>query len=80
MVQKNITLNELDDESHNIVDQYLFGSNSYGYEDSCNYYDINVHNILTPYKKSDNKYVIRYIDVNKLKNAPLQLKIKNFFW
>ena len=32
MIQKNIMLYELDDKSYDIVDQYLFGSNSYGYE------------------------------------------------
>ena len=31
MIQKNM-LYELDDKSYDIVDQYLFGSNSYGYE------------------------------------------------
>ena len=51
MIQKNIMLYELDDKSYDIVDQYLFGSNSYGYEDSYNCYDINVNNILTPHKK-----------------------------
>ena len=28
-------------------------------------------------KKSDNEYIIRYSDVNKM--IPLQLKIKNFY-
>ena len=51
MDPETITFYELDDESYNIVDQYLFGSNSYGYDDSYNYYDVNVNNILTPYKK-----------------------------
>ena len=51
MDPENITFYELDDESYNKVDQYLFGSNCYGYEDSYNYYDINVNNILTSYKK-----------------------------
>ena len=60
-----------------VVDYYLFSSKLYWYEDVYNYYDINVNNIL-PYKKSDNEYVIRYIDVNKSSFAPLQLKIKNF--
>ena len=51
MAQENITFNESDDESYYIVDQYLLGSRCYGYEDSYNYYDININNILTSYKK-----------------------------
>ena len=47
---KNISFFQLDDESYLITDQYLFGSNWYNYEDSYNYYNINVNNIL-PYKK-----------------------------
>ena len=42
-----------------------------------NYYNINVNNII-PYKKSNNEYVIRYIDANKSIFAPLQIKINNF--
>ena len=42
-----------------------------------NYYNINVNNII-PYKKSNNEYVIRYIDANKSVFAPLQIKINNF--
>ena len=49
-----------------------------GYKDSYNHYDINIDKILL-FKKSDGQYIIRYKDVNKLKIAPLQLKIKNFF-
>ena len=30
-------------------------------------------------KKSDNKYIIRYNDVNKMIIVPLQLKTKNFY-
>ena len=30
-------------------------------------------------KKSDNQYIIRYNDVNKMITAPLQLKIKNSY-
>ena len=36
------------------------------------------NNILL-FRKSDNEYIIRYNDVNKMTIAPLQLKIKNFF-
>ena len=49
-----------------------------GYEDSYNYYDIDVDKILL-FKKSDNEYIIRNNDVNKMTIAPLQLKIKNFY-
>ena len=49
-----------------------------GYKDSCNYYDIDVDKILL-FKKSNNEYIIRYNDVNKMTIVPLQLKIKSFF-
>ena len=74
---KNISFFQCDDESYLIIDQYLFNSRWYRYEYACNYYDIDVNYIL-PYKKSDNEYVIRYIDINKSIIPPLQVKIKNF--
>ena len=43
-----------------------------------NYYDIDIDKILL-FKKSDNEYIIRYNDVNKMIIAPLQLKIKNSY-
>ena len=49
-----------------------------GYKDSCNYYDIDVDKILL-FKKSNNEYIVRYNDVNKMTIVPLQLKINNFF-
>ena len=42
---KSIIFYELNDESYDIVDLYLFRSRCYGYEDSYNYYDINVNNV-----------------------------------
>ena len=48
------------------------------YEDSYNYYDIDVDKILL-IKKSDNEYIIRYNDVNRMTVDPLQLKINNFY-
>ena len=45
-----------------------------GYEDSYNYYDIDIDKILL-FKKSDNEYIIRYNDVNRMTVVPLQLKI-----
>ena len=49
-----------------------------GYEDSYNYYDIDIDKILL-FKKSDNEYIIRYDGVNRKTVAPLQLKINNFY-
>ena len=48
------------------------------HEDSYNYYDTDVDNILL-FKKSGNEYIIMYNDVNKMKVAPLQLKIMSLF-
>ena len=45
-----------------------------GYEDSYNYYYIDIDKILL-FKKSDNEYIIRYNDVNRMTVVPLQLKI-----
>ena len=56
-----------------------------GCKDSYNYYDIDDDKILL-FKKSDNEYIIRYNDVNKMMTVPLQLKINhsyneiNAFW
>ena len=57
--------------------QYL-NSRFLGYKDSYNYYDIDVDKILL-FKKSDNEYIIRYNDVNKMIIVPLQLKINNSY-
>ena len=56
----------------------LYQNRFFGHKDSYNYYDVNIYKMLL-FKKSDDQYIIRYKDVNKLKIAPLQLKIKNFF-
>ena len=69
---------ENDDKSYTMVDLYL-NDRFLGYKDSYNYYDIDVDKILL-FRKSYNKYIIRYHDVNKMKLVPLQLKRKNFFW
>ena len=77
MDQENIMFFENDDKSYTMVDQYI--NNRYlKYIDSYNYYDIDVDKILL-FKKSDNEYIIRYNDVNKMMIVPLQLKIKNFY-
>ena len=77
MDQYNITSFENDDKSYTMVDLYL-NNRFLGYKDSYNYYDIDVDKILL-FKKSDNEYIIRYNDVNKMMIVPLQLKIKNFY-
>ena len=77
MTWKNISFYECDDGSYNLVDRYFY-DRLFKYEDSYNYYDIDVDKILL-YKKSDNRYFISYNDVNKMNVVPLQLKIKTFF-
>ena len=77
MDSKNISFFELDDKSYLLIDQNLFGSKWYNYKDAYNYYDTDVNNILL-YKKSDNDYVIIYIDKYRSAIAPLQTKIKFF--
>ena len=68
---------ENDDKSYTMVDLYL-NDRLLGYKDSYNYYDIDVDKILL-FKKSENEYIIRYNDLNKMLIAPLQLKIKNSY-
>ena len=77
MGQENIMFFENDDKSYTMVDLYL-NDRFLGYKDSYNYYDIDVDKILL-FKKSDNKYIIRYNDVNKTMIVPLQLKINNSY-
>ena len=77
MAEENIMFFENDDKSYTMVDQYI--NNRYlKYIDSYNYYDIDVDKILL-FKKSDNEYIIRYNDVNKMMIVPLQLKINNSY-
>ena len=78
MDRENIMFFENDDESYTMVDQYLDNNRFFGYKDSYNYDDFDVDNILL-FKKSDNEYIIRYNNINKMKIAPLQSKIKNFY-
>ena len=77
MDSKNISFFELDGKSYLLIDRNLFGSKWYNYKDAYNYYDTDVNNILL-YKKSDNDYVIIYIDKYRSAIAPLQIKIKIF--
>ena len=69
---------ENDDESYTLVDLYLDNNRFFGRKDSYNYYDIDVDNVLL-LRKSYNEYDIRYNGVNKMKVAPLKLKVKNLF-
>ena len=75
--QNNITSFQNDDRSYTIIDLYL-NSRFLGCKDSYNYDDIDVDKILL-FKKSDNEYIIRYNDVNKMMIVPLQLKINNSY-
>ena len=77
MDYENITFFENDDKSYIIVDRYL-NDRFLGYKDSYNYYNIDVDKILL-FKKSDNEYIIRYNNVNKMMIVPLQLKINNSY-
>ena len=77
MAQENIRFYEYGDGSYNIVDLYLY-DRFFGYKDSYNHYDIDVDKILV-LKKSNNEYVVRYNDVNKMGVVPLQLKINNYY-
>ena len=74
MVRESIMFFENDDRSCTVIDLYLTHKIFFGHKDSYNYYDIDVDKILL-FKKSDNEYIIRYNDVNKMTIAPLQLKI-----
>ena len=76
MDQKNMFFDN-DDKSYTIIDLYL-NSRFLGCKDSYNYYDIDDDKILL-FKKSDNEYIIRYNDVNKMMIVPLQLKINNSY-
>ena len=69
MAEEDIIFFENDDKSYTMVDQYI--NNRYlKCIDSYNYYDIDVDKILL-FKKSDNEYIIRYNDVNKMMIVPL---------
>ena len=69
MDENNITSLENDDKSYTIIVLYL-NNRFLGYKDSYNFYDIDVDKILL-FKKSDNEYIIRYNDVNKMMIVPL---------
>ena len=77
MARENIRFYEYGDGSYNMVDTNLYGR-FFEYEDSCNYYDIDVDKILV-YKQSNNEYLIGYNGVNKMDVVPLQLRINSFY-
>ena len=79
MDQEDIMFYKNQDKSYTITDLYLNHNISFGYEDSYNYYDIDVNKILL-FVKSADEYIIRYNDVNKKKIVPLQSKINNFYF
>ena len=60
-------------KSYTMTDLYLNHNIFFGYEDSYNYYDIDVNKILL-FVKSADEHIIRDNDVNKKKIVPLQLK------
>ena len=78
MDQENIMFFENDDKSYTVVDLYINSNRYLKYIDSYNYYDIDVDKILL-FQKSDNEYIIRYNDVNKMMIVPLKLGINNSY-
>ena len=69
---------ENDDKSYTVVELYINSNIYLRYIDSYNYYYIDVDEILL-FKKSDNEYIIRYNDVNKMMIVPLQLKTNDSY-
>ena len=72
MDQRNIMFYKNQNKSYTMTDLYLNHNISFGYEDSYNYYDIDVNKILLFVKSADEYVIIRYNDVNKKKVVPLQ--------
>ena len=64
MADENIMFFKNQDESYIMVDLYI-NNRFFGYKNSYNYYDFNVDNILL-FKESNNEYIIRYNDLNKM--------------
>ena len=52
-----------------MTDLYLNHNKFFGYEDSYNYYDIDINKIL--FVKGADEYIVRYNDVNKKKIVSL---------
>ena len=77
MAEEYIMLFENDDKSYTMVDQYI-NHRYLKYVDSYNYFVVDVDKMLL-LKKSDNEYIIRYSNVNKMMIIPLQLEINNSY-
>ena len=71
MDRENIMFSKNQDKSYTMTDLYLNHNIFFGYEDSYNYYDIDVNKILL-FVKSADEHIIRDNDVNKKKIVPLQ--------
>ena len=72
MDQENIPFSKNQGKSYAMTDLHILGYNTcFGCEDSNNYYDIDVDNLLL-LRKGYNEYFIKYNDVNKNKIVPLQ--------
>ena len=78
MAEENIMFFENDDKSYTVVDLYINSNRYLSYIDSYNYYGTDVDKVLL-FKKSNNEYIIRYNDVNKMMIVTLQLNINNSF-
>ena len=77
MAEEYIMLFENDDKSYTMVDQYI-NHRYLKYVDSYNYFVVDVDKMLL-LKISDNEYIIRYSNVNKMMIIPLQLEINNSY-
>ena len=78
MDQENFMFFENDDKSYTVVDLFINSNKYLKYIVFYNYYDNDVDKILL-FRISDNEYIIRYNDVNKMMIVPLQLKINNSY-
>ena len=78
MARENIMFFKNDYKSCTVIDLYLNHRIFFGYGNSYNYCDIDINKMLL-FKKNNNEYIIRYNDVNRMKVAPFQLKINNFY-
>ena len=68
--QEHIMFFKNQDKSNTMTDLHLNHNIFFGYEDSYNYYDIDV-NKISLFVKSADEYIIIYNDVDKKKIVPL---------
>ena len=71
MAEENIAFFENDDKFYAMVDLHINSNTYFDYEDSHNYYYIDIKKIFI-IKNSYSEYFIRYYDVNKMMIVPLQ--------